>query len=120
MRGICEIEAVNPDGEDGVTAGRLQVQFVCGIDAIFESGLEVSQQFCLVLTLKKEQILYSKLLVFAPPQPQPLQLRRAHRQRLVVERGRVEQVVDFLTVNLQERDRDSIAPRRFQPTDFVE
>ena len=120
MRGICEIEAVNPDGEDGVTAGRLQVQFVCGIDAIFESGLEVSQQFCLVLTLKKEQILYSKLLVLAPPQPQPLQLRTAHRQRLVVHRGRVQQVVDFLTVNLQEGDRDSIAPRRFQLTDFVE
>lgn len=72
MRGVSEIEALNSDGEYGVAAGRLQVQFVSGIDAIFESSLKVPQQFCLVLTLKKKQILYCKLLVFAPPQPQPL------------------------------------------------
>jgi hypothetical protein len=93
---------------------------VSGIDAIFESGLKVPQQFCLVLALEKEQVLYCKLLVFAPPQPQPLQLTGPHQEGLVVEGGGVEQVVDFLTVNLQEGDADSIASRRFQLADFVE
>jgi hypothetical protein len=71
-------------------------------DSVLEPCPKVFPEVLLVQTLENVQVLYSKLLVLAPPQPQP-------RPAPLRQPRRVQQVEDTLVVNLQKRQRNRVA-----------
>ena len=53
-----------------MTSRGLKIKFMSGADSILEACLEILEQFCFILAFKQKQIFYSKLLIFAPAQPE--------------------------------------------------
>lgn len=66
-------------------------------DSVLQSVHKEFSQFFLVFTFEDEQILYGKLLILTPPEPQAVNIGR---DIFIIQRGRVQKVKYFLVIDL--------------------